>query len=212
MPPQARIYRSRNTLIATLRRRKPKLEQWYATRDDSLVRILYTAVGTNTVRAFRGMAQRPSLVIRDWVYGYFSSDENVDMLRGIASPEAYDDWHAGFCRSLARRWRHMMGSSMGFGPSRKVPDLIMKLVARWSGLGALESRRLITYLHVPLDHYSLVGIRNCVDEYRPGKTATMGSVRNHAMYTYYQQAIADIASSARVPPIYYDVLIPLHIS
>ena len=51
-----------------------------------------------------------------------------------------------------------MGDILPFGPSRKLPDLLLKAYVRWTGLTDDQRNRLIPFLHVSLDSLSLSNI------------------------------------------------------
>lgn len=203
---KVRVYQDANELINLLASRKPTLTVWFSDTKPSLVQLLYGAIGKNTFRAFSGMPQPPSRIIREWEFFYFSRPTTLDTILGIQSQKEYDAWHARFCRSFARYWQSAMGEPIGFGPSTKLPNLIMKLFVLWNGLGKAERKRLIKYLHVPLDRYSLVAIRNCLPEANIPSNATMGFITDKDGYWCIQNELRRIARKARVAPIHYDVL------
>jgi hypothetical protein len=98
---------------------------------------------------------------------------------------------------------------MPFGASRKLPDLLMKAVVLWSGLDHAVRRRLITFLHVPLDSYTLAAIRCCVHSdagWRIPKAASMGYVQDAKMYDRLQEQFRDLGRAAGCPAVYLDVL------
>lgn len=90
-----------------------------------------------------------------------------------------------------------MGQEMPFGPLRKLPNLLMKEVVLWTGLNKSQRDRLLGYLHVPLDSYTLRGLRNCIAEPSIPKHANMGFVTNEAMYNRIQVTIREIAGKPR---------------
>jgi hypothetical protein len=59
---------------------------------------------------------------------------------------------------------------------------------------------------VPLDSYTLIGLRRCIGDLGIPKTATMSFVADIISYDRIQKLIRDLANEADVPPIYYDVL------
>ena len=130
----------------------------------------------------------------------------VSELEGIGSQAQYDDWVKRFCGRLYQAWQERMGKRMEYGPGRKLPNLLLKEFMLWSGLNEQRRQELIGFLHVPLDKYTLVGIRNCITDPEIPKTATMKSVTGETMYDQLQSAIRQIASMAGVPSIYFDVL------
>lgn len=101
---------------------------------------------------------------------------------------------------------------MPYSPGRKLPNLLMKHVVLWSRLDDIQRSRLIGYLHIPFDKYSLTVLRNCVpDAYRSTvgrirKDATMKVVDSEAKHDILMALSRKIAKEADVPPIYLDVL------
>ena len=106
-----------------------------------------------------------------------------------------------------------MGKTIGYGPGRKLPNLLMKQFISWDMLDDDQRDRLTEFLHVPLDSFTLMAIRNCIQDF-PGnevigkipKNATMSFVANEATYNRLQQTIKLITKRAAVPAIYLDAL------
>jgi hypothetical protein len=201
-------HQMRNTqdLIHHLSTRKTELAAWFDNRKDSLSQIVTDSVGGNTFRAFRNLPCKPSVVFREWALATLEDRSSVSELEGIRSQAHYDDWTKRFCGRLYQTWQERMGKRMEYGPGRKLPNLLLKEFMLWSGLNDDRRHDLIGFLHVPLDRYTLVGIRNCVTDPKITMTATMKSVSGETMYDQLQSAIRQIASTAGVPSIYFDVL------
>jgi hypothetical protein len=73
--------------------------------------------------------------------------------------------------------------------------------------------RLVWLLHVPLDKYSILAIRNCLRDHPAARdigtipsNATMGFVKSERMYQGFQAIIHDLAKKADTPPIALDIL------
>jgi hypothetical protein len=193
-------------LIRHLSARKTELGKWFDNRKGCLSQIVDDSVGGNTFRAFRNLPCKPSVVFREWALTALEDRVTVDELEGIGSQAHYDDWVKRFCGRLHRAWQERMGKRMEYGPGRKLPNLLLKEFMLWSGLSDERRHDLIGFLHVPLDRYTLVGIRNCIPDPEIPKTATMKSVTGETMYDQLQFAIRHIARTAGVPSIYFDVL------
>ena len=67
----------------------------------------------------------------------------------------------------------------------------------------IQKRRLIKFLNVPLDHYTIVGLKNIATLKIPSN-ATMGFIVNRKRYLQFQNEIRKITTRAKVSPIYYD--------
>lgn len=145
------------------------------------------------------------MVFREWASREFSNAEQD--LNDICSQSNYDEWIKQLCERLNRAWNEKMGQEMPFGPRRKLPNLLLKEFVLWTGLDDALRTRLIDWLHVPLDSYSLVAIRNCIRDPEIPKSATMKFVTGEAMYSQIQAVIREIAGRAHVPAIYFDNLV-----
>lgn len=57
-----------------------------------------------------------------------------------------------------------MGCDISFGPSLKLPNLLMKGVCVVpEEIPKPTYDRIVWFLHVPLDSYTIQAIRNCID-------------------------------------------------
>jgi hypothetical protein len=209
-------YEFKNTkeLVKALKKEKKVLGKWFNRRVSNLTSIVYESVGTNTFRAFHHMPLPPSDVYREWAIKKLNHKQVIKGITTITSEQQYDAWIKNLSRNFLRYWEGKMGSgnTMAYGPSRKLPNLLMKAFVLWEGIDDTTRRTLIEYLHVPLDSFSLVGIRHCAKEY-PDKigrsipcSATMSFVTDDQTYNSIQQTIREIARRADVPPVYFDVL------
>jgi hypothetical protein len=132
----------------------------------------------------------------------------------LSSKEKYDQWLEILIEDFARYWKQKMGRDnlILYGPKRKLTNLLMKRLVLWKEM-ACTRKKLIQFLHVPLDSRLLLKIGNCIyrQEYAQsiGKipiTVTMNFIINKEMYESIQIVINRIAASAQVPSIYMDVL------
>ena len=165
------------------------------------------AVGANTFRAFRNLPNRPSQVFRGWAFDALVTRGYFERLKNVRTQIDYDIWLLDLVKDLRKCWKRRMKCSMPFGPSYKLPNLLMKRVCQ--RLSSSQSKRVTRFLHVALDRYTLVGIRNFV--MFPGgrmisKSASMGSIKSEREYRAVQEGIRKLAKSATVPPITYDYL------
>ena len=165
------------------------------------------AVGRNTFRAFQKMPDKPSSVFREWAYDALVKQGRFERLKSIQTQQDYDRWLDQLVSDLRIRWKAKMNRDMPFGPSYKLPNLVMKVVCE--RLAVSDRQRIMPFLHVPLDSYTLSGIRKCValpNGREIPKTATMKFIDNPATYASVQQQIRGLASRAGVPAIAYDHL------
>ncbi len=173
--------------------------------------IVDGAVGANTFRAFARLPNRPSAVFREWAYEFLvAGGEHFSNLMAINSQLEYDEWLIECAGTFRRHWKRRMGSEIPFGPSLKLPNLLMKSACLWRGIPKSKSNRLIWRLHVPLDSYTIQAVRNCMD---PGGTigriptsAGMGYVNDIETYLAFQELLRSLSGKAKVPPIAIDIL------
>lgn len=188
---------------------------WFDQRYEDAESIVIDSVGSNTFRAFRHMPERPSIVFRAWARGCLLGDGFLRKISELKTREEYDLWIRNLSNSLGDYWEQRMGSEkkISYGPERKLPNLLMKHVVLWDRLHVSQRSRLIGFLHVPLDSYSLLMVKDCVldsEHYtsigRIRSNATMGSVVNETMYDALQALFREVAEEAGVPAICLDVL------
>jgi hypothetical protein len=199
-------FRDTAEVVTALRQHAPAIEAWFGPQPTPLQELLRTAVHYNTWRSFQLMPAKPSVIGRAWIMAQFLSPDRQRVIRDLQSQEDYDAWHARRCRSLARHWQQSMQREIPVGPGCKIVDLVMKAFVRWAALSTSERDRLIGLLHVPLDRYALVGIRQCLPQFRIRASATMGSIQDWQAYRALQTEIRRITEQAQMPPIYYDWL------
>ena len=193
-------------IIDWLSKKKSEISHWFDQCEQSLDEIIHESVGSNTFRAFQNLPQKPSVVFRKWASYECKEGSALKELEGVRSQLDFDAWSKEFSNRLGRAWEDKMEQSMPYGPMRKLPDLLVKRLMRWSGIEDDRRTEVLSYVHVPLDRYTLVGIRNCInDPVIPG-TATMTFVTSLMTYNKVQSAIRNITDRARVPAIYFDVL------
>ena len=196
-------------IVQTLKKRKLIIKSCFNERRTLSEILEKPGVGGNTFRRFSHMPEKPSEVYKAWA-SKFSCDARyvkyIDELLCIDSSEDYNKWISKLSKSLNRFWYRHMGQEMDYASRRKLPNLFLKRLVLWDELKSPTRNRLIRYLHIPWDKYTLAGIRNCVEDRIP-KNATMGFVDNRIIYNTLQQAIRRIAKKAGVPPIYYEVLL-----
>lgn len=108
--------------------------------------------------------------------------------------------------ALCRDWQRVTGAEMGYGRGAKLLNLVLKRLACLASLTEEQRRALIELQHVPLDSYTLVGLRAAAPDLSIPRGATMKFIETPRQYASFQERIAAIARKAQVPPIYYDIL------
>lgn len=214
MGPRPYEFASREHLIDQLRSNRDQLAAWFETRMD-LDYLIKSGVGSNTFRVFHHMPVSPSLVFRSWASMRLQNGGFTNEISNIASQEEYDTWIKDFRQDLGAYWEQQMGPEhrMRYAPSTKLSDVLMKYVILWREFPDHQRTRLIEFLHVPLDSYSLLALRNCVPQSEHQtvigmipRNAKMGFVDSEAKYNALQLLARKLAEEAGVPAIYLDVL------
>lgn len=174
--------------------------------------IIRNAVGGNTFRAFHKLPQKPSETFRDWAHQALTCDF-LATFQGVNSESEYEDWIARLVHDFQDHWRDAMKVEMPFGPSFKLPNLLVKRLCLYSKVPIDVFERVVWFLHVPLDSYTIQAVRNCVDSFSDSKAigkipgaATMSFIKNAETYKAFQSGIKALAVKAVVPPITLDCL------
>ncbi len=213
--PSPKSYAGSREVIMALKR-YPWLE-WFKTgrvqeRNSDLKLIIKHSVGPNIFRAFRHLPMKPSVIFRDWAYECFSKQFLTDF-RNVSSRSHYRKWVYEVSDSMQRRWKRATGAMMAPGPSLKLANLIAKRLCLFREIPVREFERLVWFLEVPLDIYTIQAMANCVPGFpdheeigRIPKAATMGFVTNKKMYEAFQDGIRQLTDDAGVPPIAFDCL------
>jgi predicted Fe-S protein YdhL (DUF1289 family) len=199
-------FRDAEEIIDWLSKKKSEISHWFDQREQSLDEVIQESVQSNKFRAFHNLPQKPSVVFREWASQECKNGKALEELEGVRSQLGFDAWSKEFSDKLGRAWKDQMEQSIPYGPMRKLPDLLVKRLMRWSGMDDDRRTEVLSYVHVPLDRYTLVGIRNCIDDPEIPSTATMTFVTGLMMYNQIQSAIRNITERAGVPAIYFDVL------
>jgi hypothetical protein len=196
---------------------KYKWKEWFNSEREKesvseLQTIIKDAVGANTFRAFKcRQANKPSVTFREWANRYLDR-KTLAKLWSVKSQHEYDEWLGKLVISFTRHWNSKMRKA-AFGPYFKLPNLLVKRLCLHREVRRRDFSRVVWYLHVPLDSYTIVAVKNCVESFphpnaigRVPKTSTMSFVKNQKMYNAFQSGIREMAHQAGVPPITLDCL------
>jgi hypothetical protein len=167
----------------------------------------------NTLRAFHHMPYKPSVVFREGALEALTgAPRYFQKLLTVGSQLDYDQWLNSLAVDLRNYWYHRQGRVMPYGPSLKMCDLLLKGVACVPEIPLSVYRRLVWFLHVPLDSFAIAAIRDHIDpplQLKIGtipRSASMGFVKEPAQYSGLQEAIRSVTTEAGVPPIAFDIL------
>jgi hypothetical protein len=181
-----------------------KFESFFSYRSPSIEDVIKSGVAGNTFRAFRNLPVKPSITFREWAMSYIKN--TLHELSTISDIQHYTQFVHEATNNLCSEWQRTTGSEMGYGRGAKLFNLVLKRLACLSSLTKDQRSTLINLLHVPLDSYTIIGLRKIVPRFSIPNNATMKFIKTPAQYIEYQTTIRSIAYKAGVPPIYYDVL------
>jgi hypothetical protein len=208
------ITKNRMKLIKCLKKKKNECTNWFEDNEiNDLEEVINSSASGNTFRSFQNLPQRPSDIYRDWARKHLNHQIPKEIM-SLSSKEEYDKWLEILIEDFARYWEQEMGIDdlILYGPKRKLTNLLMKRLTLWTEMSCTR-KKLIQFLHVPLDSRSLSKIRNCIyrKDYAESigkipRRVTMNFIINKEMYESIQIIINKIAARAQVPPIYMDVL------
>ncbi len=208
--PKLRRYTCEKELVLALREYPWlawfKLER-YSERKSTLETIIYHSIGGNTFRAFRNSPSAPSKVFRTWALKILKNSR-LENFKHISSQNDYSIWLDQISDDFRRYWRRRMQKDIPFGPSLKLPNLLAKRLCLFNGISEPRFLRIVHFLEVPLDKYTIQAIANCKGS-KIGNipsSATMSFIKNRQIYNEFQMRIRSITRKARVPAIALDCL------
>ncbi|MDO9580354.1 MAG: hypothetical protein Q7J06_07270 [Bacteroidales bacterium] len=173
-------------------------------KDKSALQIFkYHTFGNSIARAFH--YESPSGQYRYWV-DQINITEVLTMLSKISNQNEYDTFLFEIADSLVRSWdeKNKKGgmSKMNIGISLKIMNLLMKHLT-FVHIG--NNSKLINYLHVPWDKYTLQPLCLIWKGYpRIDSSSSQGFVKNIAQYLGLQTFITNIVTQAGVDRIAYE--------
>jgi hypothetical protein len=200
------VFQSRKELLKCLKKEETRVrvEKYYCERYPDIASVVHEAIGSNTVRAFHNLRAHPSVVLRDWASAHFHS--TLETLKSITDRGTYFDYVHKSALDLSATWRAKMNAEIGYGRSTKLLNLVLKKLPCFEDINGTVRDRIIRLLHVPLDSYALVGLRELITSLKIPRNATMKFIDEPTDYITVQLYILDAAMEAGVPPIYYDFL------
>ena len=204
--PKPYIFENRAELVQALQNSETltSAQSFFADRIPTIAAVVHKGVASNTFRAFRKLPVRPSVAFRTWTEQRV--EQTLADVLAATDGTSYATYVHNTTLALVEYWREATVSEMGYGRGAKLLNLVLKKLACYSTLTEQQRYGLINVLHVPLDSYTIVGLRNVAPQFRIPKSATMKFITTPAQYSEFQTFIAGIALEARVPPIYYDIL------
>ena len=210
-PPKPVVFDTLQAFHGALQHARPSAESFFAMRSDTIKALVAKSVEGNTFRAFhlraRGHHPGPASLYRQIVGEILNN--SLGQLSGIDSQDDFDRFiYLNACRVEAA-FDQAAGEAgfMGFGRAAKLFSLSMKFFLRHTGIGDEDRTRLLGYLHVPLDSFTLQGIRRLYPDLKIPRDARMGwaPMNEWSKYLAVQRWIRAEARCVGVPAIYYDI-------
>ncbi len=208
--PLARDY-APDELVQALRERGPKLLIAYYRPDPDLHALIHEAVEGNAFRAFQKLSPKPSDTFRIWAKARLSFSAMFDF-GAVTVQEEYDALLEGHIRNLNQQWLKVYQIEMGLGLCRKICNMLMNRVLCSSEVKPEERSRVLPFLHVPHDEYTLSAIREAAASGKYGakieipKKPSIKFLTSDEHYAPLQSIFKSIAAEAGVAPICIDLL------
>jgi hypothetical protein len=211
MPQKPYKFKNEEELVDKFRSKKncERAREFFNQRFEDIATIVEKSVVGNTFRAFRisEKGNRPSDVFRESTKIYI--ERTLKELCNISEKGGYADYVHIATDELCTIWQKRMEAKLGYGRASKLLNLVFKGLACYSDIDDTFREKLIRWLHVPLDSYTIVGLKNLLST--PSipsipASATMKFVTNRDQYFDFQEYISFVAQKAKVPPIYYEIL------
>ncbi|WP_139247896.1 hypothetical protein [Hyphomicrobium sp. CS1GBMeth3] len=201
------VFQSRDELLAALASKKNAIAvaKLLMPREAPIKALVTQSVSGNTFRAFaiRKFGVRPSEVYRNWA----SHTLKDDLPRFAAFDTEMELRNYLFERAerLQARWLEATGGkhSLGFGRATKLLNLSFKVVSGSSMLPQTQRTALLRMLDVPLDSFTLRGIRLLAPQLRITRHASMRFVTTREQYVEIQTVIRELCSPDFFP-IHYE--------
>lgn len=133
-------------------------------------------------------------------------DKTLEGLKNITDYESFGTYVHESALDLCTTWRSRMGTEIGYGRSTKLLNLVLKKLACLKNIDDNVRERIVGFQHVPLDSYTIVGLRVLITSLKIPRNASMKFIERPSEYRIVQKYIVDVATEAGVPPIYYDIL------
>lgn len=198
---QVHIFNSEAELIKELQSKetKKKADDFFAKESSSISDVVMVGVAGSTYRAFRNLPHKPSEVFRMWACAFL--EKSLPDLKKVRSEDDYQSQVHIATIALCKHWDKQMCSKLGYGRGAKLLNLVLKKLACLHGFD-----HLIKLQHIPLDSYTIRGLRKIAPELHIKSDATMNFIETPEQYNLFQNKIRDISRKAGTPAIHYDIL------
>jgi hypothetical protein len=206
MPNKPIVFENEEKLVSLLRLNGKKLLDSFYQKEDklSIDEAIKRYVGANTFRAFRKSedGEKPSIVFREWTLKFIV--KKTSEINTIGTQKDFDQFILKSSETLRQHWVKKMNYDPGLGRMAKLLNLVFKVLPKTPEFQS--NIKLKTFLNVPLDSYSIQGLKLIVKDIKIPSNASMGFIEDKAVYLLLQEEIRRICKKADVIPITYDLL------
>lgn len=161
-------------------------------------------VAGSTFRAYRGYAESPSGVYREWAktqtYEIIKSQPTKD----ISSNAKFKLWHENLCNSLNKHWKKKQCKNLSFAHSYKLIDLYIKWLSQYDYKDKNFVKKLNQYASCALDRQTLEKINLCYGKCLPISQPRMGDIFNQNTYDFCQRIINDFCMKTSATKLEFD--------
>ena len=181
------------------------LRTFQGKRVDSIESVVSQSVAGNTFRAFHfrtfNINGSPSDFFRNWTSDYLN--RNLSHITGLSSFMEMIDLVCQMAHELDNHWYQRSNQidevRIGFGRAAKLLGLALKHLIWLDTLSSNQRANLIKILNVPLDSYTLQGLRLISSDQRIPASATMKFVQNEGQYRALQLCIQNLMPNGSYP-------------
>lgn len=201
------VFQNRNELLKLLKSEMTRshAKEYFSTRLPNVSSVVRKSIAGNTFRAFSIYRnRRPSIVFREWASAHLN--KTLEGLKRITDHENYGYYVHESALDLCATWSTKMNAEIGYGRSTKLLNLVLKRLPCLKSMDNAFRYRIIQFQHVPLDSFTIVGLRKLITNPQIPRNATMRFIESPSDYRIIQEYISDVAKEAIVPAIYYDIL------
>lgn len=171
--------------------------------------VVRESVDGNTFRAFRfrsaGIGNlKPSVLYRSWTTIWLQ--QNLASIKTMGSREEWQEFVVKGARELRDHWidATRQQHDIQFGRAIKLLNLSVKFLLRLETLPIDRRKEILHWLDVPLDRFTLQGIRIVAPELGIPPSASMGWVLDESQYLRIQKKIRGLCERT-MWPIHYEV-------
>ena len=198
--PEPLKWKDRSEALSAIKQAIPDWEENRTSTSETVYQVVKTSVSSNTFRGFP-MEASPSSIFRAWAFQFLETND----LAQIESRSHFDASHRRYVDRLRRCWECAAGTALHYGGAVKLVDLLLLYACKH--FHCLGNRlQLMHYIHVPLDRFVLLAIRDCGTRVEIPLEPSMGSIKTEHDYLKIQNFLRELADEAACEPVVIDYL------